>query len=310
MDLKVYRKPKFASSKSKIWYHIGALLAVTAWGLSFVSTKVLLDAGLSTVEAYLYRFIIAYLVILAVSHKHIKSHSLNDELMFALCGMLSGSIYFILENTGLEYTLVTNVSLLTSTSPLITTLLVGLIYKGEKITRGTLLGSLIALAGVACVIFNASFNLEVNPLGDALALLAAVCWAIYSILLRRLTSHYDVWFITRRTFFYGVVTAFPFLLMEPRFAGWQVLSQPAVWGNIVFLALYASLIGYVLWAQANKGLGAVKAGNYMYFQPLVTLVASAILLNETITVVGSTGCALIILGVWLGDYLTRRQAAR
>lgn len=297
-------------SKSKLWCHLGALLAVTAWGMSFVSTKVLLDAGLSTVEAYLYRFIIAYLILLLMFHKNIRSNSIADETLFALCGMLSGSIYFILENTGLEYTLVTNVSLLTSTSPLITTILVGAIYKGERITGGTLLGSLIALIGVACVIFNASFNLEVNPLGDMLALLAAVCWAIYSIVLRRLTSHYDVWFITRKTFFYGVLTALPFLLMEPRFAGWEVLAQPAVWGNITFLALYASLIGYVLWAQANKGLGSVKAGNYMYFQPIITLIASAVLINETITIVGTTGCLLIIFGVWLGDYLTRRQASR
>ncbi len=308
--MKVYNKAKLTSGKTKIWFHVGALLAVTAWGLSFVSTKVLLDAGLSTVEAYLYRFIIAYFIILALSHKNIRSFSWGDEIMFMLCGMLSGSIYFILENTGLEYTLVTNVSLLTSTSPLITTILVGLIYKGERITGGTLLGSLVALGGVACVIFNASFNLEVNPLGDMLALLASVCWAIYSILLRRLTSNYDVWFVTRKTFFYGIVTALPFLLMEPHFAGWEVLSQTAVWGNITFLAIYASLIAYVLWAQANKGLGSVKAGNYMYFQPVITLVASAILINERITIVGSPGCLLIIAGVWLGDYLTRRQAAK
>ncbi len=295
---------------SVLIYHIGAMLSVIAWGISFVSTKVLLDAGLSSVEAYLYRFIIAYLILLAFVHKQIRANTRLDEGLFALCGMLSGSIYFILENTGLEYTLVTNVSLLTSTSPLITTLLVGMIYKRESINGGTLLGSLIALAGVVCVIFNASFNLEVNPLGDVLALLAAVSWAIYSIILRRLTSHYDVWFITRKTFFYGVVSALPFLIMQPHFCGWHVLAETAVWGNIVFLALYASLIGYVLWAFANKGLGAVKAGNYMYFQPVITLIASAILIDETITIVGCTGCILIILGVWLGDYLTRKRAGR
>lgn len=303
-------KIKATGGKAKLWCHLGALFAVIAWGLSFVSTKVLLDAGLSTIEAYIYRFIIAYIIILAAFHKHIRSHSLVDEMLFALCGMLSGSIYFILENTGLEYTLVSNVSLLTSTSPLITTLLVGIIYKGERITGGTLFGSFVAMTGVACVIFNASFNLEVNPLGDMLALLASVCWAIYSIVLRRLTSHYDVWFVTRKTFFYGVVTALPFLFIDPSFAGWSVLCRTEVWGNIVFLALYASLIAYVLWAQANKGLGSVKAGNYMYFQPIITLVASAIMLGEAITVVGSTGCVLIIAGVWLGDYLTRRHAAR
>jgi drug/metabolite transporter (DMT)-like permease len=98
--------------------------------------------------------------------------------------------------------------------------------------------------------------------------------------------------------------------MEPHFVGFKVLAEPAVWGNIIFLALYASLIAFILWAQANKGLGSVKAGNYMYFQPVITLIASAILLGEAITVVGVTGCALIIAGVWMGDWLTRRNAAK
>ncbi len=296
---------------STLWYHIGASFAVIAWGLSFVSTKILLDAGLSTLEAYVYRFIIAYLIILAIFHKRLWSHSLRDEMMFLLCGMLSGSVYFMLENTGLEYTLVSNVSLLTSTSPLLTTLLVGILYKGERITGGTILGSIVALTGVACVIFNTSFSgFQVNPLGDCLALLASLCWALYAILLRRLTAHYSVWFITRKTFFYGLLSALPFLAMEPHFVGFKVLAEPAVWGNIIFLALYASLIAFILWAQANKGLGSVKAGNYMYFQPVITLIASAILLGEAITVVGVTGCALIIAGVWMGDWLTRRNAAK
>lgn len=292
--------------KAKIWYHIGAFMAVTAWGLSFVSTKVLLDAGLSALEAYVYRFLIAYLILLAAFHKRLFCHSWHDEFMFLLCGMLSGSFYFMLENTGLEYTLVSNVSLLTSTSPLITTLLIGFIFKADKIKYGTIIGSLVALIGVGFVIFNTSFNLQVNPLGDCLALLAALCWAIYSILLKRLTSHYDVWFITRKTFFYGIISALPFLALNPHFVGWSALEQPVVFGNIAFLALYPSLVAFILWAQCNKGLGAVTAGNYMYLQPVITLIASAILLHEGITIIGCTGCVLILCGLWLGDRLTKK----
>lgn len=299
-----------SASGTKVFYHVGAVFAVMAWGLSFVSTKVLLENGLSTLEAYIYRFIIAYVLLLIAFHKKLLSDSIHDELLFLLCGILSGSFYFLLENTALEYTLVSNVSLLTSTSPLITTLLVGLIYKGERITGGTIFGSLVALLGVGFVIFNASFNLEVNPLGDFLSILSAFCWAIYSIVLRRLTTHYDVWFITRKTFFYGIISSIPFFFLDPHFAGFEALSHGIVWGNILFLALYPSLIAYILWAQANKGLGSVKAGNYMYLQPIVTLIASAILLGEKITVIGCLGVALILGGLWLGDWLTRRSASR
>ena len=136
------------SQGSLLWYHIGAILTITAWGVSFVSTKVLLDHGLQPTEVYVYRTLLAYILILCVCHKRIFSNSLRDELLFVACGLCAGSLYFIAENTALEYTLVSNVSLIVTLSPLITTLLVGAIYKSEKPGKGVLAGSLVALFGV------------------------------------------------------------------------------------------------------------------------------------------------------------------
>ncbi len=76
-------------------YHIGALIAVTAWGASFISTKVLLNNGLSAVEIYLVRFIIAYLFTLLICPRPILSNSFRDEVSFVLCGICGGSVYFI-----------------------------------------------------------------------------------------------------------------------------------------------------------------------------------------------------------------------
>lgn len=155
-----------------IWYHLGAILTIIAWGVSFVSTKVLLDHGLQPTEVYVYRTLLAYLMVLCVCHKRIFSNSLRDELLFVACGLCAGSLYFIAENTALEYTLVSNVSLIVTLAPLLTTLLVGAIYKSEKPGKGVLIGSLIALTGVGFVIFNSSFVLDVKPLGDLLSLAA------------------------------------------------------------------------------------------------------------------------------------------
>lgn len=297
-------------NKSPLWVvHLAALVCVTMWGFSFVSTRVLLDNGMGTVEIYMYRFIIAYLLILVFSHKRIFAHSWREEGMFAICGLCAGSIYFIAENTALKYTLVTNVSLLTSLSPLITALLAGFIYKNEKPGRGVMLGSLIAFLGVACVIFNASATLEVRPLGDILSIGAAFSWAFYSLVLRRLSANYDVWFITRKTFFYGVVTAIPFMLIEPHLnSPIALMKNPDVVFNVVFLAIGASLIAYLLWSVAVKGLGAVKANNYMYFQSVVTMIASAFIIGEPITAMGVIGCLMIIGGLFLGDKLNRNRA--
>lgn len=293
---------------SGFWFHLGAVLTVVAWGASFVSTKVLLDNGMHSADVYVYRFLMAYILVFCACHKKIMSNSWRDELLFLTCGVCGGSIYFIAENTAIEYTLVTNVSLITSTSPLLTTMLVGLLYKNERPSRGFILGSFVAMFGVACVIFNSSFVVKMNPLGDLLSLLAAFSFAIYSIVIRKLNAVYSVMFITRKTFFYGLITAVPFLLCQPEVAPPSVLLKMEVWPNMLFLGVIASVLAFVVWAQAIKRLGAVKASNYLYFQPIVTLVASIIFLGEKLSVVGVTGCLLIIGGLWLGDYLSARSA--
>lgn len=291
--------------KNSLLIHIGAIFAVTAWGLSFVMTKVLLDNGLGPVAAYVYRMVIAYALMVLLSHNRMWCRNLRDELLFVLMGMCAGSIYFISENTALEYTLVTNVSLITTASPLLTAMLVGFVYKNEKPSRGVILGSFIALLGVGLVVFNSAVKLQLNPLGDFLALLAALSWAVYSIVLRRLNATYDVVFITRKMFFYGLITAVPFMLVKGEALALDALANPVVWGNLLGLGLMCSVVAFVVFNEAVKRLGAVTASNYLYFQPIVTLIFSVIILNEAVSFIGYAGCGLILLGVFLSDYLSR-----
>lgn len=295
-----------ASPTSNLIYHIGALIAVTAWGVAFISTKVLIQCGLGAVEIYTYRFIIAYLLVLLICPRPLFSHSLSDELKFVLAGICGNSIYFIAENTAVKYTLVTNVSLIVTLAPIITALLIGIVYKSQRPNKGFMTGSAIAFAGVACVIFNSSFVMKINPVGDLLALLSAICWSIYSILLKPLNAEYNVWFITRKTFFYGLVTSIPFLLVEPQLVPLSELFQPEIIGNLCFLGVVCSLVAYLLWAQAVKRMGVVSSGNYLYISPIMTLIASYIFLGEKVSTIGYIGCALILVGVVLSEKLSSR----
>lgn len=300
------------SKKSKIMLaHIGAVAATIVWGLSFVATKVLTDYGLHPIEIYLYRFIIAYLILLAFCHKKIFSYSLRDELLFVVLGMTGGSLYFIAENIAVTKTLVANVSLLTSLTPIITVFLVGFMYKSERPSKWIVLGSFIAIVGVAFVVFGGSSEgLEVHPLGDILALLAAFSFAIYSLVLKKINANYTTSFITRKTFFYGILTALPFIAMEPTHAPLSVLMEPPVMLNILFLGIFCSLMGFAFMATAVKVIGPVNANNYLYIQPIVTLVAGWAILGQAVGWTGWIGCALIIGGLWLGEELTRRFESR
>lgn len=294
----------------KILGHLGALLTVAAWGSSFVFSKVLMDQGHFTpVETYVYRFAMAYIFLLPFTFRRMFSHNWKDELQLALCGICSGTLYFILENYSLTLTTTANVSLLSGISPIFTALLMAMVFH-TGLNRGVIWGSLIAIVGVALVILAAplaqGLGLKINPAGDLLALSAAVSWAIYSIGAKRLIPLYSTLFITRKMFFYGVLTALPLLIMQkaPSHLGLLFdLNQPQYLLNMLFLVLICSLMAYVFWNESMKAIGPVATNNYLYTQPIVTMILGAVWLHESIYILSVVGCFLIIGGLALADKL-------
>lgn len=283
------------------YYHLIAILTVSIWGLTFISTKVLINHGLTPQEIFFYRFLIAYAGIWIISPKRLFTNNWKDELWLMAGGIFGGSLYFFTENTALGITQASNVSFLICTAPLLTTILSLLFYKSEKATKGLIVGSLLALAGVGLVVFNGSVILKISPVGDLLTLLAALSWAFYSLIIRRMTGRYPTVFITRKIFFYGVLTILPAFLLHPLQPDFTVLSQPAVLFNLLFLAVLASLICYVLWNVVLKQLGTIRASNYIYLNPLVTMVASMMILHEQITPFALGGAGCIVCGVYLAE---------
>lgn len=308
---------------SPVWFHVAAIAAVAVWATSFICTKVLLQNGFNPVEIFLFRCAIAYFLLLAVSKGEIstvRGGGYRHELLFVLCGVCGGSVYFVTENTALLYTSTSNVSLITSTPPLLTALLVGFMYKDERPNVGLVTGSIVAFIGVVCVIFNGSSGghgedtgtevIGSSMLGDGLAMMSAVCWSFYGLLLRKLNAFYSAIFITRKTFFYGFITALPFLLLEKSNLTMETFTIPSVWFNMLFLGIVCSSLAFLIWSWVTAGIGAVKTNNYLYFQPIITLIIAAIVLSEGISVAGVAGCVITIGGVWLGENLSRRTESR
>lgn len=306
-------KPAMASATpnyKKLLGNLAALITVSAWGSSFLATKVLLEQGHFTpVETFVYRFALAYILMLALSFRQIRSNSWKDELQLALCGICSITIFFILENYALLRTTAGNVSLLSGISPIMTAVLMALVYH-TRISKGVVIGSVVAIAGVVCVIFAPTITLglgfEINPVGDLMALGSAFTWAIYSVMIKRLTPLYSTFFITRKMFFYGVITAIPLILIDPAPTHLSLLfdlAQPKYLLNMLFLVVVCSMMGYVLWNESMKIIGPVTANNYIYLQPLVTMVLAWFLFGEAIYPLGYVGCLLVIGGLVIADKL-------
>ena len=195
------------TKNNNIFYHLVAFLTVAIWGTTFVSTKVLMLNGLSPAQIFTLRFSIAYVLMLAFNHRRLFADSWADEAKMALLGITGGSLYFCSENEAMNFTTTTNTSLIVCSCPLFATLLVRLVYKdSNRIHIVQLLGSLLAFVGMIIVVLNGRFVLHLSPVGDALAFTACMCWAIYSLLMKSTTGDYSPAFITRKVFFYGVLT--------------------------------------------------------------------------------------------------------
>lgn len=288
-------------SRTTSRYHLAAIFTVTVWGTTFVSTKVLINNGLSPAEIFFMRFLLAYVCIWFIAPRKLRADSWRDEATLLAAGLCGGSLYFLTENIALESSPASNVSLIVCTAPLWTSLLLSSFHRDERMSRRQIAGSAAAFAGMVLVVLNGHFVLRLSPHGDLLALTAALLWALYSLIIKRIGSKYPTLFITRKIFFYGLLSIVPYFLIQPPTFDIALLAHPVVWGNILFLGIVASMLCYVLWNATMRHLGAVRATNYIYFNPLVTIVTAALFIGERITVAALAGATLILVGMWQAE---------
>lgn len=281
-------------------YHLIAFLVIAVWGMTFISTRVLIDHGMTPEEIFLVRFLMAYVGMCFIAPRKLWCDNWKDELWMVAGGITGGSIYFYGENTAVGLTYVNNVSFIVCTAPIFTAFIDLLMHRGRP-SRGLVVGSLLALLGMLLVIFNGSFDFHFVPRGDLLALLAAVLWGLYGIVVNKVTDRYDTKFITRKIFFYGVLTILPFFVAKPWSFPLEGFADPVVIFNVLFLGVLASLICYEAWNVALKRLGTITTSNYVYLNPVFTVLGSFLFLGEGITGIALTGSALILLGVYLAS---------
>lgn len=277
-----------------------ALCVCAIWGETFVSTKILLENGLMPSDIFFYRFVLGYICIWAFSYKRPWADTWQDEFLLLVLGIMGGSLYFLTENMALMFSTASNVAILVGSTPLITAVLLALFYKDERMNTRQMVGSLLAFSGMALVILNGQLVLHLNPKGDILALCASLTWAFYSLVIKRLSRHYNSLFITRKIFVYGIITILPYLWLEsPLQTDLTILSKPTVWVNLLYLGVIASMLCFVAWNWTLKRLGTVRATNIIYLQSFWTMFFSYIILNERITLMAILGTATLILGMYL-----------
>lgn len=282
--------------------HLAALLTIIIWGTTFISTKILL-VGFQPVEILFFRFVMGFIVLLMLSPKRLKTANRKEELTFAVAGLCGICLYYLLENIALTYTLASNVGVIISVAPFFTAILAHLVIKSEeKLRLQFFTGFIVAMVGIVLISFNGQ-KLELKPIGDLLAIVAALVWAFYSILTRKINSFgYPVILTTRRTFFYGILFMIPTLFFFDFQLDLSRFGELTYLLNILYLGLGASALCFVTWNFAVKELGAVKTSVYIYMVPVITVLTSVLILHEQLTALASIGTILTLIGLFLSEY--------
>lgn len=287
-------------------YHLLAILTVCVWGTTFVSTKVLLDEGLSPIGIFFFRFLLAYVgICLLRPHERRFCRSLQDELLMLVAGVSGGSLYFYTENTALRYTGAGSVSIIVCLAPLLTALLAAARRSsGRKFPVRLWAGSVFAFGGVVLMLKSDSgFISHSQMTGSLLAFSAAFLWAVYQTIVKPLGGRYGTLMLTRKVFGYGLLSslligAFDVQTATHPAACSEILIRPVVCWNLLFLGIVASLLCYMSWNKTVEKLGPVISANYIYLNPLITCLFSYIFLQEHLSLSMLAGGFLVLAGVY------------
>lgn len=302
----------------KIWGIFFASVTIFVWGITFVSTKYLLN-DFSSLEILFFRYVTAYIGLWLI-HPKFQKIQMKDNILYALAGLTGVVLYQLSENIAIHFTNASNVSVIVSICPLFTAIISQIFLKERHLSIWFVIGFIIAISGVALVCFNGKHSLEFNPKGDLLALMAAISWGFYSLLISIINKKkYDRLCSTRRIFFFAVLIMIPLTVF-----GWNLVpakgdfvqslcfytdktvnalrfSKALTWINIIFLGVVASGICFTTWSKACDIIGTVKVSCGLYLIPVVTVIFAFLFLGEKLTLLGALGTVITITGLFISE---------
>jgi drug/metabolite transporter (DMT)-like permease len=282
--------------KSKKMPHLMAIVLMVIWSLSYLSIKVVVD-DMDPILSAFYRFMLAAIIlfiILKVKYPEEKVLK-KDKLKLALGGLFGIAIYFIFENYSVAYTSASNVAILIASIPVFTLFSQRLIYK-EKLTYGKISGATLSLFGIF-IIIAAKGRVSLfskGSIGDFMALGAVFSWIIYNIVCSNFKGNYKVITITTYQIIWGALFLSPSLFFNKL----QIPSTIVIF-NLLYLSIFCSFFGYILYVYCLKELGATVITTYINLQPIISLIAAAAILGEVVTIWQVIGCIVIIAGITL-----------
>lgn len=281
----------------KILANIFLLLTVAFWGISFVSTKICLEAFKPMSLAF-YRFLIGS-VFLFLILKYLKENlrfEKSDFIYFLLTGVFGISLYFYFENTGIVYLSPSIASIIIGTIPVFIVIIETIFYK-EIFTLQKLLSLLFSIVGLILVV---NFNLKTVSKNDLYGYImmfgAVLSFIIFSFATKPISKKYSNIKLTFYQSIFGTVTLLPFIFSK-NFNMIKFNSNLLI--HFLFLSIICSALSYYFYLYAFKELGPCVCALYINLSPVFTIIFEFIIFKNIINKKQIIGAILIILSVYI-----------
>lgn len=285
------------------------VLTVILWGLSYISTKVVITQ-IPPISIAFFRQLIAAatLIPLAMYSGALRMVTLRDLGAIAVTGLFGLVLYFIFENTSLQYTTASNASMIIAALPIFTLIIEALFFR-LKVTRDMVICLLLSMIGVYLVVtVNGQMDFSsARFLGNLLMFCSMVCWIVYTSINKKLNKRYPSIAIITYQSLASIFLFIPFVIPEaakwPSFANVSFSSV----ANLFFLGVFCSAFAYFFYIYAAKRLGSTVSATFLNLIPVVTVISGSFILQEDILWIQICGMGIIMVSIFWLNRLTSQS---
>lgn len=288
----------------RIKAHPFLLLTLTTlfWSGNFVLGRAVKNS-IPPVSFAFWRWAIALLILIPFATPHIRLEwplIRKNFRLLTIYALLGVSCFNTFVYIGLHSTTATNALLINSSVPILIVLL-SYFFAGVHISFRQVVGIAISMTGVLTIICRANLDvilsLQINR-GDIWCLLAVICWAFYTFLLRKRPAELHPLSFLTTLIAIGLIPLSALYAWEFNQAG-GFLPDSANISTILYAAIFPSVLSFIFWNQSVREVGPNRAGLFLYLMPVFGAIMSAIFLGESIRAFHLVGMVLIFTGIHL-----------
>ncbi|MEC0252066.1 DMT family transporter [Bacillus halotolerans] len=273
-------------------------LAASIWGGMYVVVKVVVSV-IPPLELVWMRYAVAILALLIIGLVKKLSWRIHkrDLLLIIAIGIIGNTISIVTQEVGTNLSSAQMGAIITSSTPAFMVIFARLLLK-EWLNVKKGISVALATIGVFMIVGNGHIDMT-NQMGGISLLIAALTWALMSVLLKRVPNHYSPIVVTTYSILVAMIILTPFVWMNVNEVHFSQLAHPTIWGGLLYLGIVSTACAFILWNRGIQMLNASSGGLFFFFQPLVGTLLGWLLLGERIGGTFWAGSTLILVGVLL-----------